>query len=426
MTSLGENTFAESRYTGDQQAQCATPVFLKRESTMFLSEADLYRISYSDRVDNILRQASKEDIIECIKHWYQQEELRPTNQDWDVNGFLGNQTKSRIIERILIDWPEGLTAYQLAQVDLKSAFSRRASTVSWRLLELKDDNPGRLLKTLDATTTKNRIQEALAEYFRAHVITMPDPKVSADWIRVMLFENRHDRQVPTPTMTAYYLRFRDTPYIAVRGALNKTLALFTEEALLKTFQAKALKVHNISSKSIYHLSELLHNKESLGPFSRFRLNQVDSNPLDYSHKTSKRPHQEEYVKSREQKRRIVPIDKRLIQNRENDASDTFGAEVTAGIRRLDIHVKKPAMIAIREDAPKESTNEKNLRVDVSLYGTDVMNGVKRMLVHGLIEPPIPYWMKEIVSQGINEVYVTKDNVLQESLLGEEEIENEEP
>ena len=166
---------------------------------------------------------------------------------------------------------------------------------------------------------------------------MPDPKVSADWIRVMLFENRHDRQVPTPTMTAYYLRFRDTPYIAVRGALNKTLALFTEEALLKTFQAKALKVHNISSKSIHHLSELLHNKESLGAFSRFRLNQVDSNPLDYSHKTSKRPHQEEYVKSREQKRRVVPIDRQLIQNRENDASDTFGAEVAAGIRRLDIH-----------------------------------------------------------------------------------------
>lgn len=84
------------------------------------------------------------------------------------------------------------------------------------------------------------------------------------------------------------------------------------------------------------------------------------------------------------------------------------------------------MIVIREDASKGSIDEKNLRVDVSLYGTDVMNGVKRMLVHGLIEPPIPYWMKEIVSQGINEVYVTKDDVLQESPLGEEEIENEEP
>lgn len=29
------------------------------------------------------------------------------------------------------------------------------------------DNPGRLLKTLDAKTARNRIQEALSEYFKA-------------------------------------------------------------------------------------------------------------------------------------------------------------------------------------------------------------------------------------------------------------------
>lgn len=79
-----------------------------------------------------------------------------------------------------------------------------------------------------------------------------------------------------------------------------------------------------------------------------------------------------------------------------------------------------------EDTPEESTNEKNLRVDVSFYGTNVMDGLKRMLIHGLIEPPIHYWMKEIVSQGIDEVYVTKDDVLQGGSVDEEEIENEEP
>lgn len=170
-------------------------------------------------------------------------------------------------------------------------------------------------------------------------MTMPDANEPADWIRIMLFENRHDRQYPMPKMTAYYLRFPDTPYLAVRGALNKTVALFIEEALLKTFQAKALKFHNVSSKSIHHLSELLHNKGSLGGFSRFRINQVDSNPLDYSHKNLKRPQREEYVKSREQKRRIIPINRQLIKSREDDASDTFGPQVVAGIRRLDIHVR---------------------------------------------------------------------------------------
>lgn len=71
---------------------------------MFLSEADLYRISYSERVETIIRQASKDDLIDCIKQWYQQEELRPTTQNWDANGFLGNQSKQRITERLWFDW----------------------------------------------------------------------------------------------------------------------------------------------------------------------------------------------------------------------------------------------------------------------------------------------------------------------------------
>lgn len=84
------------------------------------------------------------------------------------------------------------------------------------------------------------------------------------------------------------------------------------------------------------------------------------------------------------------------------------------------------MFTIPEDTTEESDNEKNLRVDLSFYGTNVMDGMKRMLIHGLIEPPIPYWMKQVVSQGINEVYVTKDDVLQENPFDDEEIENEEP
>lgn len=84
------------------------------------------------------------------------------------------------------------------------------------------------------------------------------------------------------------------------------------------------------------------------------------------------------------------------------------------------------MFTVPEDAADKSENEKNLRVDLSFYGTNVMDGIKRMLIHGLIEPPIPYWMKQIVSQGINEVYVTKDDVLREDPFDDDEIGDEEP
>lgn len=43
-----------------------------------------------------------------------------------------------------------------------------------------------------------------------------------------------------------------------------------------------------------------------------------------------------------------------------------------------------------------------------------MEGLRQLMFHGVLEPPIPEWMIEMASQGVNKVYVTKDGVLRET------------
>lgn len=47
------------------------------------------------------------------------------------------------------------------------------------------------------------------------------------------------------------------------------------------------------------------------------------------------------------------------------------------------------------------------------------------MYHGILEPPIPEWMIEMASQGINIVYVTKDGVLREKEETDTDDEEEE-
>lgn len=81
------------------------------------------------------------------------------------------------------------------------------------------------------------------------------------------------------------------------------------------------------------------NNKSLGPFSEFRLNQVDGNPLDVLLQTKKRPRTPEYVTGREKKKRIVPLDKKLIESRYKTAMDTFGINTVQGVESLKINVR---------------------------------------------------------------------------------------
>lgn len=81
------------------------------------------------------------------------------------------------------------------------------------------------------------------------------------------------------------------------------------------------------------------NNKSLGVFSELRLNQVDGNPLDLL-QTKKRPNEPQYITGRERKKRIVPLDKKLIDGRYKASMNTFGTNMAQGFESLQINVRR--------------------------------------------------------------------------------------
>lgn len=67
----------------------------------------------------------------------------------------------------------------------------------------------------------------------------------------------------------------------------------------------------------------------------------------------------------------------------------------------------------------------NLPLTIEMHGPNVMEGLRQLMYHGILEPPIPEWMIEMASQGINIVYVTKDGVLREKEETDTDDEEEE-
>lgn len=54
-----------------------------------------------------------------------------------------------------------------------------------------------------------------------------------------------------------------------------------------------------------------------------------------------------------------------------------------------------------------------------------MEGLRQLMLKGIIEPPVKDWMIDLATQAVTKVYVTKDGVLREEEEEEEEKEENE-
>lgn len=110
---------------------------------------------------------------------------------------------------------------------------------------------------------------------------------------------------------------------------------------MHAYSASKIKEQNLNSRNVTQLKSMMVNQKSQGFLVDFRLNQVDNHPLDFvSSKKRRGSRDADYVKTREQRRRIVPLDRTLIQGRYQQARDTFGNNVAQGVESLSIEVRR--------------------------------------------------------------------------------------
>ncbi|KAG2220433.1 hypothetical protein INT45_000658 [Circinella minor] len=394
--------------------------------TITFSKSDLYIVKYDQRLENLLRKLVTSDLLSCILDWFKHAELRPINYK-DALSFYEqldgqSQVKTTLLERIHIDWPNGLTMFQASQLDFKY-INYQKFLGTYHLFEIKGDLE-RLNTSIDIYTIRNKIKEQINIFYKCHIYVEPIENEQADRFRISIFQHGNQKELPDSSHTLIIILFRSTPFIISLGKLRSRLQKIIEQALCNALGVQSIQNRNVQDKNFDTLVNIAKHHNSLGPLKQLRENEFDSNPLNLRDLLTKRPYQEEgeeYVKGRERRKRIVPLNRELIQGRYRQTIETFGLDVAQGLQNVEINMDTTMKDILDPTIANVTPDEElKLKMKIKIKGKNVMEGFRHLAFRGIIKTPIESWIVDMASQGANKVYVTDDGVLKEILDDEDE------
>jgi predicted ATPase len=70
----------------------------------------------------------------------------------------------------------------------------------------------------------------------------------------------------------------------------------------------------------------------------------------------------------------------------------------------------------------DENEENNVQIDMNLKGTNVVEGLRQMVLAGTIQSPLPPWLENVAASVASKIYINKDGVSKEEY--EEDSDNE--
>lgn len=58
-------------------------------------------------------------------------------------------------------------------------------------------------------------------------------------------------------------------------------------------------------------------------------------------------------------------------------------------------------------------SDRKIRMNFTIKGKSVMDGLRTLVLNGHIDTPVPLWMLEVASEGVNKVIIRDDKVMKE-------------
>ncbi|KAG0365665.1 centromere protein Chl4/mis15/CENP-N [Gamsiella multidivaricata] len=314
-----------------------------------------------------------------------------------------SSTKKTIVDRILgADWNTGLSSRQIADLDL-AYYSQHASLKNWKALKLDYGNQSASIKAhVDPAKIERAFSHYLGPYFKHHVQIMQEKEMV--WIRISIHDGLAPNGLPAPTTIVYFIWFINSEYL-----LGVTIKVewreFIMEALLRLFKASEIDEWPLTGKSPTSLAELLLYKDSQGPHSRYRLNQVDENPLSGSIK--KRKLEDPFDKYTKGRRDIRAEDMDKIATRDRFVAADFGPNAQPSLQRVDIQLNVPYTTEAKNFSLGRMTRQP-FPIKVIIEGSNVIEGIKSLIPLGVAKNPMPKFLTELHSMATNTIIVDLD------------------
>ncbi|KAF9355075.1 hypothetical protein BGX26_007011 [Mortierella sp. AD094] len=319
-------------------------------------------------------------------------------------GMREKANKKSIVDRMLnVDWSTGLNSRQVADLDL-AYYSQHSGLKNWKALKL--DYSDRVESTrvpIDPARIEKTFSYHMAPYFKHHVQTLLDGEMI--WIRISIHDGLAPNVLPASTTVVYFIWFISSEYLL--GATIKTeWKDFILEALLRLFKASGIEEWPLTGKSPTSLAELLLHRDSQGPHSRYRLNQLDDNPLSGAPKKRKLedPH-EKYTRGMQD---IRTVDEAKIASRDRFVAADFGPNPQPNLHRVDLQINLPYTTEAKDFRLGRLTKQP-FPIKVVLEGSNVIEGVKSLIPLGIAQNPMPKFLTELHSMGSNSINIDLDD-----------------
>ncbi|KAI8092475.1 centromere protein Chl4/mis15/CENP-N [Halteromyces radiatus] len=407
---------------------------------------DLVRVKWQTAVTSLLSNTKKPDLETLVKSWLTSPVLRPDHSNVIWENTYESLTKKEMIDRIQqIDWPDGLYMIQYSQLDASGFFNRKLKR-TWSTWKLIPSEKQELQVSISTTTARRRLQEYLNTFFKNHVYIIPQSESNTCWYRILIFDSRYEETLPA--RASILIHYLSTEYLLTTTSMIRHRD-FLHQATIHAFRAESLKQIPLTSKGLDKLTTLMDHRSSLGIFGQFRYAQQDSmeNPLYFGPSSDiPRYEKEQYVGTREDIRRVIPIDHDKIKRRYDHVDQVFGHFPLEGLDSLKLTLEIPVTSVIKahqtepvndddddiqpyvfsdvdepsdpqeDDSDDDHTKKEKggISMNVTFRGTNVMEGLRSLALQGWMVPPFPPWLSDLVASGSSAARVTNDHLYIES------------
>ncbi|CAB4406419.1 unnamed protein product [Rhizophagus irregularis] len=388
--------------------------FIRNDTTIIAPNASLRRV---------INRHTKDSLLDIIRKWLQDPMARPKIEDTsedeeNCDNTNGQQvkrllhhyeiisSKKNMVDKIFLeDWKNGLNYKQIAQLDMKY-YHDHSSLKHWKALKLCWENGLRKKEYRKTSELNSSLLTQLSPFFKTHLYIEEFEKNW--WIRISIHDGVPPNTLPVSSNIIYVIYFTNSEHLLCSN-IKREHKEFIMQGLLKTFVCNEIEECDLKGKYADSLEKLLLHRQSQGTYSRYRLNQVDDNPLLFP---SKKPKKDEIINISDIPENIDQFEDMmdednilLLKQRDTAANDNFGPNEQPSLDMVEIKLSTPLHTSNNDD---QSTP---LSMTVLFEGTNVIEGIKKMIMAGIAEPPLPAYLADIHSNGRNYIEVDENNVV---------------
>ncbi|KAL9975722.1 hypothetical protein ACROYT_G012915 [Oculina patagonica] len=306
-------------------------------------------------------------------------------------------TKKAFINRILKScFAKEVTTDHVSLMDLLY-HQVHPSCKKWTVYKLIGFEPEKELNTSDPRKFKSQLKSCLGLYFKVEIFV--HLWKNALWTRLHICEGTSASLLSNTVFLIYY---PNSEYIFMSSikAAHKQYILQTLSTLL---HCQTLEEVKLSGRDMFSLKELVLNKSSQGAFSRYRLNQLDGNPLSRKRKREKE-RKTEVMQSQE----ITSENKEEDQKRQQFRDSAFGTNPQPVLERVEF--KMQTRLRSRQHFPQLN---RPISCNVKFEGPSVIEGIKNLASQSFVDVPLPSYLANLHSLSKNSFFLTEKKTAEE-------------